>query len=172
MKVTFEATILKFGKKGEKTGWTYLVIPADVAGQLKPGMRKSFRVKGKLDQHAIKGIALLPMGDGEFIMPLNAAIRKGIGRGEGAMIRVTLEEDNAPRKLDAVLLECLADEPIALEFFQSLPKSHQHYFSKWIEEAKTEQTKAKRIAAAVNGLSQQWGFQEVLRSLRNKKVNY
>jgi len=101
-------------------------------------------------------------------MPLNAAIRKGIGKKEGAMLQVTLEEDNAERKLDAELMECLEDEPRALAYFKSLTNSHQHYFSKWISEAKTVPTKTKRIAAAVNGLSQKQGFSQVLRSLRNK----
>jgi hypothetical protein len=168
MKVTFTTTILKFGNKGEKTGWTYIVIPPDVANQLKRGTKKSFRVKGLLDRFAIKGVALLPMGSGEFIMPLNAAMRKGIGKKEGAMLQVTLDQDKAERKLDAELIECLEDDPQALAFFKSLPNSHQYYFSKWISDAKTIPTKTKRIAAAVNGLSQKQRFSQVLRNLRNK----
>ena len=76
----FTAPILKFDKQGEKTGWTYIEIFAEQAAKLKPDNKKSFRVKGKLDNFSIKGIALLPMGEGDFIMPLNAALRKGIGK--------------------------------------------------------------------------------------------
>ena len=32
---------------GEKTGWSYIEIPAAIAQQLKPNYKKSFRVKGK-----------------------------------------------------------------------------------------------------------------------------
>jgi hypothetical protein len=74
--ISFTTTILKFGQQGEKTGWTYILIPAELAGQLKPGHKKSFRVKGRLDQYPIKGVALLPMGEGDFIMALNAAHAK------------------------------------------------------------------------------------------------
>ena len=34
--VQFTTTIHKFEKQGEKTGWTYVEIPADIAGQLVP----------------------------------------------------------------------------------------------------------------------------------------
>lgn len=43
--VQFIATIHRFESKGEKTGWTYIEIPVDIAQQLKPGNKKSFRVK-------------------------------------------------------------------------------------------------------------------------------
>ena len=91
--IKFTATIHKFEKQGEKTGWTYIGIPADIAQKLKPGNKKSFRVKGKLDNFKIDGIALLPMGGGSFIMALNAAMRKGIRKKHGAMLEVQLAED-------------------------------------------------------------------------------
>src|ERR1700712_1205788 len=91
--VEFNTIILKFGDQGEKTGWRYIDIPADIAKQLKPGKKKSFRVKGMLDGFAIAGIALMPMGGGGFIMALKADIRKAIHKREGAMLQVKLELD-------------------------------------------------------------------------------
>lgn len=35
--VTYTTTIHKFDKNGDKTGWTYIEVPADVAQELKPG---------------------------------------------------------------------------------------------------------------------------------------
>ena len=93
--VQFTATIKRFGKQGEKTGWTYIEIPADIAEKLKKDNRQSFRVKGKLDTHKISGLALLPMGGGGFIMTLNAAVRKMIAKKVGAMLEVSLQEDKA-----------------------------------------------------------------------------
>ena len=86
--VTFTTTIQQFASQGEKTGWTYITVPADVSDELLPGMRKSFRVKGRLDDFPIKGVALFPMRGGGFIMALNAAIRKGIHKKKGAMVKV------------------------------------------------------------------------------------
>jgi hypothetical protein len=166
--IQFTTTILKFKSKGEKTGWTYIEVSADVAQQLKPGNKKSFRVKGRLDNFPFKGIALLPMGDESFIMPLNLAIRKGIGKRHGAMLDVMLEEDKAPIIINADLIECLSEEPDALLQFQKLPKSHQNYFSRWIESAKTDETKAKRIALAVNAMLKKKDFGTMLREAKQR----
>ena len=167
--IQFIVTIQKFGKQGEKTGWTYIEIPSDIAEQINPGIKKSFRVKGKLDQHRISGVSLLPMGDGKFIMALNAAMRKGIGKRQGAKLDVQLEVDKKAYQLNKDFMECLADEPDAAAFFQSIPRSFQHYFSKWIDSAKTEATQTKRIAQAVSALARKMNFPEMIRSLQKNK---
>lgn len=167
--VQFTATLLKFDEQGEKTGWTYIEIPSDIAEQIKPNNKKSFRVKGKLDDFKIKSIALMPMGDGNFIMPVNASMRKGIGKLKGAMVSVSIEEDKALLKLNEDFLACLNDEPAALNHFNSLAGSHKNYFSKWIDSAKTEQTKTKRIVMAVSALSRGLGFSEMLREDKAKR---
>src|SRR6476620_10163401 len=123
--IQFTTTILQFGRQGEKTGWTYINIPADIAQKLKPGNKKSFRVKGKLDSYIIRKIALLPMGGGDFIMALNATIRKGIRKKKGAMLNVQLEMDKSVIAICPELIECLNDEPAAMDKFSKMPKSHQ-----------------------------------------------
>ena len=167
--IRFTAPILKFDQQGEKTGWTYITIPAKIAAQLQPGSKKSFRVKGKLDENAIEGIALIPMGEGDFIMALNANLRKAIGKRKGAILKVELEVDKAAYQINTAFVECMEDEPAALVYFKSLPKAHQNYFSKWIESAKTEPTKVKRIAEAVSALSRKMGFPEMLRAKKSEK---
>ncbi len=170
--VQFTTTILQFNEQGEKTGWHYIEIPADIAQQLKRGNKKSFRVKGKLDGYSFEGVALLPMGGGSFIMALNKEIRKGIHKRKGAKLKVQLLIDEKPYQLSAEFVECLNDEPNALAFFKTLPRGHQNYFSKWIESAKTVQTKAKRIAQAVNGLAKKQGYPEMLRALKKEKEQW
>lgn len=168
--VEFTATILQFREQGEKTGWTYIEIPAAIAQQLKPGNKKSFRVKGMLDNYAIKGIALLPMGGGDFIMALNAAMRKGTGKRKGVKLNIKLEADDGFEiKAPAELMECMRDEPMALAYFNSLTKGHQGYFIKWINEAKTEQTRTKRIAQTVNALAKKFDFGLMLRELKKQR---
>jgi len=105
--VKFTATIHQFDAKGEKTGWTYIEIPADIAQQLKPDNKKSFRIMGKLDKHPISGIAVLPMGNGGFIMPLNASIRKGTHKKKGGMLKVQLTLDTNQLVVPTAFLECL-----------------------------------------------------------------
>src|SRR5215831_8283059 len=93
--VRFTATIHQFAQQGEKTGWSYIEIPVDIAQKLKPGNKKEFKVKGKLDAHPITRVSLLPMGGGKFIMPINAKFRKATGKRKGAMLKVALEEDKS-----------------------------------------------------------------------------
>lgn len=165
----FQTIIERFGQQGEKTGWTYIKVPASIAQQLKPGIKKSFRVKGRLDKFPISGVALMPMGGGDFIMALNAGMRKGIGKRHGDKLQVHLEADEKIPELSKDLLDCLADEPQAAEYFNSLPYSHRLYFSKWIESSKTATTKSKRIALSVNALQRGWGYGEMIRAAKADK---
>ncbi len=162
--VKFTAIIHKFEKQGEKTGWTYFEVPPDLAQQLKPGNKKEFKVKGKLDTHTIKRVSLFPMGGGKFILVLNAALRKAIGKKHGAMISAALIADNSEFVFNKDFMDCLDDEPAARKYFTTLPGSHQRYFSKWIDDAKTEPTRVKRITMAVNALAKKWGYPEMLRN--------
>lgn len=166
--VRFETALRKFEKQGEKTGWTYIEIPSDIAAKIKPGEKKSYRVKGKLDNHSLTGVAMLPMGAGAFIIPVNGDMRKAIGKRHGAMVKVQLEEDKKPFQFNRDFMDCLKDEPIASQFFKTLTGSHQRYFSKWIDSAKTEPTRVKRIAQAVSALAKKMGYPEMMRSQRNQ----
>ncbi len=167
--VKFSTTILKFDKQGEKTGWTYISISEKISKQLKPGNKKSFRVKGMLDDFEIEKVALIPMGQGDFIMAINAAMRKGIGKRKGAVIKVQLQKDDSPIIPPAVLIECLADEPEALKYFNSLPQGHRNYFTKWIDSAKTDVTKAKRIALVIKTMVRKMDFGAMLREERDER---
>jgi hypothetical protein len=166
----FTATIKKFDSQGEKTGWSYIDVPVSIAQKLKPGTKKGFRVKGKLDAYEYYMVALLPMGGGDFIMPLNASMRKGIRKQKGATVQVSIEVDTNEIKPPAELLECLQDEPEALEYFNSLARGHQNYFTNWINSAKTDPTKAKRIAATLNALNKKWDYGQMIRAMKNNSI--
>lgn len=166
--ITFSTRILKFDKQGEKTGWCYITISQSKASQLKPGCKVSFRIKGLLDHHPIEKTALLPMGSGSFILPINGAMRKAVGKNEGDTLSVKIELDERPLILSSDFIKCLKDDTRAYDFFKTLPKSHQAYFSKWIESAKTISTKTKRITMALIALGSGQGYPEMMRA--NKGV--
>ena len=165
--VEFTTMILQFAEQGEKTGWSYIEIPADIAQQMKPGNKKSFRVRGMLDALPVRGMALMPMGEGNFIMALKAEVRKGIHKNAGAMLQVRLEtDDDFKIEMPADLQECFDFEPEALEFFNTLAKSHRDYFIKWIDSAKTSETRAKRIVNTINAMLRKWPYNVMLREMR------
>ncbi len=166
--ISFIAPVKKFSKKGEKTGWTYVELPAELSHKLFPGNRKSFRVKGSLDNFEIEQVALIPMGKGSFILPMNSEMRKGTYKKAGDEIYVRIEIDKTPVLLSEELLECLEEEPKALEHFRKLPPSHQKYYSRWIQSAKTFETKSKRIAMAVNALLKGYKYGEMIRESKGR----
>ena len=106
------------------------------------------------------------MGGGDFIMTLNSAIRKGIKKQKGAKVQVAMEVDTNEIKPPEELLECLQDEPESLSYFNSLAKGHQNYFTNWINSAKTDPTKAKRIAATLDALNKKWDFGQMIRAMK------
>jgi hypothetical protein len=164
---TFKAIIEQFEKKGEKSGWKFIYIPIDVSDALSPTSKKSFRVKGSLDNFPIEGISLLPMGDGIYILPMNELLRKGTGKSTGATLTVRITIDTKPYELSSDFVACLEDAPSAHKHFMTLTKSHQNYFSKWIDSAKTETTKSKRITQSIQALEMGLGYPEMIRM--NKK---
>jgi Domain of unknown function (DUF1905)/Bacteriocin-protection, YdeI or OmpD-Associated len=162
--IRLKAKILQFDQQGEKTGWSYIRIPGSAARKLLPDNKKSFRVKGLLDDHAIGGVALLPMGDGDFIMAVNATMRKAIRKQKGDFVHVELAFDQKKIEPPKDLLECLADEPRAKEYFSGLVKSHQNYFGKWVGDAKTESTRARRIARVIDAMLKKMDFGQMVRA--------
>jgi len=168
--IAYNTIIQQFGEMGEKTGWRYIEIPADIANQLKPGTKKSFRVRGMLDNLPVAGMALMPMGQGAFIMALKADIRKALRKDSGAILQVSLEEDTDYKvEIPDDLKDCFDFEPGAFEFFNTLAKSHREYFIKWINSAKTEETRAKRTVNTVNAMLRKWSYNQMIREMKNEK---
>lgn len=167
--IQFTTTILRFGEMGEKTGWTYVLIPEALALELKPGNKKSFRVKGTLDAHAIQQIAVMPWGDGSFLLAINAEMRKATGKGQGAELRVKLDVDNSPILPPDELLECLADEPDAMAYWESISGAHRNYFIKHIESAKTVETRARRVAQSLAALQQRMDYGQMIRAAKAER---
>ena len=162
--IDFKAEIERFAEKGEKTGWSYIFLPATLAQLLKNNCKKSFRVKGKIDQVKVEGLATVPMGEGDFIIALKASLRKQLKKEAGAVVQVQLEEDQEFEILMPEDLElCLLDEPQLLQNFLKLPKSHQNWFINWLNSAKTEPTRTKRMVKIVSAMDRGLEFGEMMR---------
>ena len=70
------------------SGWTCVVMPDSGAFF---GTRKAVKVSGRIDGHPFHA-TLLPMGDGTHMVPLNAALRKTIGKTIGNTVAVHLQQ--------------------------------------------------------------------------------
>lgn len=156
--------IERFETNGEKTGWSYVFIPQEIADQIKANSRIGFRVRGLIDGVTVNGMSVMPVKESGFILPLNKALRTSLRKEEGAVIELRLEFDadfkiEMPEDLEI----CLAQEEGLLVHFLSMPKSHQNYFITWLNTAKTEVTKTKRLIMIVNAMAKKYDFGEMIR---------
>ena len=163
--ITLKAEIERFEANGEKTGWSYVFIPQNVADQIKVNNRREVRVRGLIDQISVVGMCMMPVKGEGFILPLKKSLRQSLRKECGASIVLQLEFDadfkiEMPEDLEV----CLAEEENLLERFLAMPKSHQNYFINWLNTAKTEPTRTKRLVMIVNAMFNQLDFGGMIRS--------
>jgi uncharacterized protein YdeI (YjbR/CyaY-like superfamily) len=91
---------------------------------------------------------------GEFLLGLNRAVRDEAGVDAGDTVDVELALDTAPRELElpAALTDALAADGEARAGFDGLAFSHRKEFARWINEAKREETRERRVAQALQML--------------------
>jgi hypothetical protein len=166
---TFSAVIHRYQAKGEKTGWTYVNIPEDVILKLSLPDKKGFRIKGNMDDLKFEKLSTYPVGEGKFIIAINGALKKKLGKKEGAVISVRLEKDSAKAKESRELLGALKEDAVALKQFKALLLSHQNYFHRYVETAKGIDTKAGRIVNVIHAMYRKQDFGQMIRSLKGKR---
>ncbi|MNY26257.1 hypothetical protein D3C86_1600940 [compost metagenome] len=104
------------------------------------------------------------MGEGDFIISLNATLRKKLKKEKGGILDVALEEDTTFKiEMPEDLELCLSDEPQLLKNFLKQPKSHQNWYINWLNSAKTEPTRTKRIVKIVSAMDKDWDFGTMMR---------
>ncbi|HKG04972.1 MAG TPA: YdeI/OmpD-associated family protein [Pedobacter sp.] len=168
--INLKAEIERFSEMGEKTGWSYVFIPKAVANEIKPGCKKSFRVKGKIDHIEIGGVATVPMGEGDFIIALKGSLRKQLRKEKGAVVDLQLEEDKDFKiEIPEDLELCLSDEAHLMEGFMALPMSHRNWYINWLNSAKTEVTRTKRLVKIVSAMDRGMTFGEMMREGKDPK---
>ncbi len=92
---------------------------------------------------------------GRFMIPFSAAHREASGIKAGDAVAVTLELDEAPRTVDvpADLAAALAEKAGARKAFDALAFSKRKEFVRQVEDARTQETRERRIAGSVARLS-------------------
>ncbi|NEE04486.1 YdeI/OmpD-associated family protein [Phytoactinopolyspora halotolerans] len=144
---TFRTTLWASG--GNNVG---IVVPEDVV--LGFGRGKRVPVVVTIDGEYSYRNTISSMG-GRFLISFNAATRAATGRGAGDEVEVTLEVDDAPRTVEVpeALAEVLADNPSASEAWAALSYSKQRQHAESILDAKTEETRNRRVQKVLAALS-------------------
>jgi hypothetical protein len=89
-----------------------------------------------------------------YYLPLNATNREGAGVAAGDRVAVALEADAEPREVEVPAdLSRALDDAGARAAWDALSFSHRREWVEAIEEAKREETRARRVERAVVAVS-------------------
>lgn len=88
---------------------------------------------------------------GRFMLPVSAEVRKGAGVRAGDQVEVELELDTQPREVSVPddFQSALDAEPEAKGRFEKLSYSHKRQHVMAIDDAKTAETRRRRIDKAI-----------------------
>ncbi|MFZ1995990.1 MAG: YdeI/OmpD-associated family protein [Solirubrobacteraceae bacterium] len=89
---------------------------------------------------------------GEFLVGLNKEVRTHAGVAAGDTVTLELRLDIEPRTVEVppALAEALDADPEAQATFEGLAFTHRKEFARWIEEAKRDDTRARRVSQALD----------------------
>ena len=139
---TFRTRLLQ---SGNNVG---IVVPEDIVLGFGAGRRVPVIVT--VDGGYSYSNTVSPMG-GRFMISFNSETRKATGKGGGDEVEITLEHDAAPRTVEVppALRAALDAEPAAAAAWEELAPSHRKEHVRAITEAKSDETRGRRIAAAI-----------------------
>lgn len=140
--MTFQAVI----QEG-RGGGAYAEVPFDVEevfGDKRPQVKVTMEGESFVWR-------LIRMGGPHHIVGVPKGIRVKAGKNIGDTIEIAVVADNTPREVVVPqdLAAALADEPVASAFFDKLSYTHRKEYVRWIEEAKKEETRARRVEKTV-----------------------
>lgn len=134
---------------GGKTA-TGIRVPAEIVEKLDSGQRP--RVYVTINDYTYRS-SIAPY-TGDYFIPVSAAVREAAGVAAGDEIEVSVRLDTDPREVEVPedLASALAANPEAAKFFESLSYSNKRRIVLPIEDAKTAETRQRRIDKSVEKL--------------------
>jgi hypothetical protein len=143
--VAFRATIQLGGKTA-----TGIEVPEEIVAALGSSRRPA--VRATISGYTYRtSVAVMR---GRFMLPISAAVREAASVAAGDEVDVELELDTEPRVVEVPpdLADALGRDDEAARVFERLPYSHKQRHVLAIEGAKTDETRQRRIAKAVEAL--------------------
>ncbi|HYG20672.1 MAG TPA: YdeI/OmpD-associated family protein [Ohtaekwangia sp.] len=155
VKSNVPATVQRFQAVLEKPDdgmdTAFITVPFDV--QQTYGTKGRVKVKALFDGYPYRGI-LVNMGTGGHIIIVRKDVRQAIGKKAGDSVNVEIRQDTDERVVDVPesFERILKKHPEAKRFFDTLSYTNRKEYAAWIRDAKKEETREKRLKAAVEKL--------------------
>jgi hypothetical protein len=133
----------------------YVDVPEEAVSALKKEVGKAtakyIPVLATVNGRSVQ-TTLLPAGGGKYRMQFNATLRKAAGADAGDVVSVTISLDRASREIavPADLQAALKKHSKARKGFESLPPGHRRQYLRWMNEAKSEAARSKRIEIVID----------------------
>ena len=142
--MTFTATA-----QARPRGGIAIALPFDPAEAW--GDRDRYYLAGTIQQYPMRA-TVTP--DDEPMLTLGPSWCRDPRVGPGASLRVSLHlEGPQLETMSSDLADAIRAEPKARRLFESLATFHRNAFVTWVEGAKRPETRARRIAETVEGLT-------------------
>ncbi len=131
---------------------TGIEVPAEIVDHLGSSKRPSVRVT--INGHTYR--STVASMNGVFMLPISAENRMLANVSAGDEVEVEIELDTQPREVSVPpdFLEALDRDANTRHYFDGLSYSNKQRFVLSIEEAKTAETRLRRIAKAVSTLQE------------------
>lgn len=146
-KHTFTATIQDAGEGG-----AFVEVPFDVEAAF--GSKRP-KIVATIDGVPYRG-SLVRMGGDKHILIVLKKIREQIGKSFSDEVTVIIGADTEPRvvKVPDDLAAAFKTEAKAKAYFEKLSYTHQREYVNWIQDAKRDETRRRRIAKAIEMLTE------------------
>jgi len=128
--------------------WTFTPIPPELAKKAEIHART--RVKGTIDGVPVSS-SVLSQGGGNYFIVVKKSVRDAVGKSAGDRVLVRMELDANPPAVHVPpeLASALGRSPHAKTTFEKLAPSHRKAYAQWVDEAKLPETRARRVAKAL-----------------------
>ena len=132
-------------------GGTLVPVPKDVAAKM--GLKGMPKVRAVIAGQPYRG-SLMPMGDGTYCLGVLKSIQEAAGVKPGDTITVEIALDTAPRTVEPPpdLAKVIARDRNAAAAWEKLSYTNRKEMARGLEEAKTRETRERRLAAGLERL--------------------
>ncbi|MBV8263566.1 MAG: DUF1905 domain-containing protein [Candidatus Eremiobacteraeota bacterium] len=144
----FEAQLVRHPKRADQGGWGLVNVPKSIGKQLR-GMTT---IEGTINGHPFRA-ALEPNSSGSHSLRVNQAMRRGASADPGDKVQFAILGPEPEPKLPADLRVALSTAREAKTLWGDLTRLGRLDWMRWINSAKTPETRARRVRRTVEQLS-------------------